>query len=82
MVRPDLRRPSMMNAVGVCVVALFQGGEASTFLFLDDFFVSLVIATGASDGSPAAGSGVVLPFSVATATISIRITKLACVEGR
>jgi hypothetical protein len=78
-VRPDFLRPSMMKAVGVWVVALFHGGDSSSFLFLEDFLASLGVATvvvvvaavtGASTKESAVDSGVgvvaVWPFSVTT----------------
>lgn len=63
-VRPDLRRPSTMKAVGVWVVALFHGGEPSTFLFLEGFLAeSLVVTVASFGGGRAFDSGVVSPFS-------------------
>lgn len=37
-VLPDFRRPSTIKQVGVCVVALFHGGEVSIFLFFEGGF--------------------------------------------
>jgi hypothetical protein len=88
-VRPDFLRPSMMKAVGVWVVALFHGGDSSSFLFLEDFLASLGVATvvvvvaavtGASTKESAVDSGVgvvaVWPFSVTTQRERDRIQHL------
>jgi hypothetical protein len=91
-VRPDFLRPSMMKAVGVWVVALFHGGDSSSFLFLEDFLASLGVAavvvvvaavTGASteeseESALDSGVGVVAvwPFSVTTPKERVRIQHL------
>lgn len=77
LVRPDFLRPSSpMNDVGVCVVALFHGGDSSSFRFLVGFLeASFGVAAAGSCGDSAEGksfgSGVAMswPFSVKAAKI-------------
>lgn len=70
-VRPDLRRPSSpINDVGVCVVALFHGGESSSFLFLEGGILISEAPSGSID--EAFGSGVECPFSAKTVRMSVK----------
>lgn len=73
-VLPDFRRPDPSRKdVGVCVVALFHGGESSSLRFLEGGFLISELSPSSRPklGEEALGSGVVAcPFSIAVRLLS------------
>jgi len=71
-VLPDLRRPSTTKEVGVCVVALFHGGELSIFLFFDGGFGI------SEDGGPDSSSS----FTGSAESVGLGVVSRGSVVGK